>query len=679
MNELVSVIVPIYKVEKYIRKCLDSILNQSYENLEIILVDDGSPDNCGSICDEYGAKDSRIRVIHKENGGLSSARNAALDICKGDWIICVDSDDYICPDMVEKLVKAAHDYDADLVISSHFEEKGGKLNITDRIMDKPQIMDREAALKKLVEDDDIKNYAWGKLYRASHFEGVRYPEGRNYEDIPTTYRLFDKAKKIVKIPEFLYVYYIRDDSISFTTSKVSWHKGCHESCLGYEERAEYFKNKGYSELYELAMAKLLPYLYSDINSAYGADADEDAAATRKYLADHKDVFLGNRYVSSKDKKLIDVYLTSKNVYKIYEKAKTPLRKTRKVARKLLWKLGKTRKKHDFSLSEGKGARVIFFQLPGFDNLGDHALSFATEKLLQAYVDQNDKYQLFVVEGWDTLSAVKSLKNQIRKEDILVSQGGGNFGSLYEFAEVFRRKIMEAFPDNKIIVMPQTVFYSEDEEGKKQLSLDKTAIERCKDITIFARDHRSFELFEKYFGQNAKILELHDTVALYKPDSFFGERGSDILLCLRSDKESNLSAEDKFEIFGMCRDTGKSLRITDTCTNYDIDSTDREAVLKEKFSLWGSARLVVTDRLHGMIFSIITGSPCIVLGNNHHKVLETYETFRDCSYLRYAEDLSEVSGCIKELLAPNIDVQDAAAYCDSFAKADISKLFDVIKA
>lgn len=678
MNELVSVIVPIYKVEKYIRKCLDSILNQSYENLEVILVDDGSPDNCGNICDEYAAQDSRIRVIHKENGGLSSARNAALDVCRGDWIICVDSDDYICKYMVEKLVKAAHDYDADLVISSHYEEKGGKLTITDRIIDKPEVMDKAAGLKKLVEDDEIKSYAWGKLYKASYFADVRYPEGRNYEDIPTTYLLFDKAEKIVKIPEFLYVYYIRDDSISFNNSKVSWHKGCHESCLGYEERAEYFKNKGYSELYELAMAKLLPYLYSDINSAYGAEAYEDAAATRKYLADHKDIFIENKYVSSKDKKLIGIYLKNQSVYKLYEKAKTPLRKTRRIAGKLLWKVGKTRKKHDFSLSEGKSVRIIFFQLPGFDNIGDHALSYATDMLLKDYVQQNPQYQLFDVDGWDTFSAVKSLEKQIGKADIIISQGGGNFGSLYEFAEVFRRKILEAFPDNRIIIMPQTVFYSEDEAGKKELSLDKKAIDRCKDITIFARDHRSFELLGEYFGQSAKIMELHDTVALYRPDSFSGKRGTDILLCLRSDKESKLSAEDKFEIFRMSRDTGRDIRITDTCINYEIDPGDRERILTEKFSLWSSVRLVITDRLHGMIFAIITGTPCIVLGNNHHKVLETYKTFRDCPYLRYAEDIGAIPSYMKELLAPDYDVQDAAVYCDSFSKEDIATLFSVIK-
>ena len=117
-NLLVSVIVPIYNVEKYLRKCVDSILNQTYKNLEIILVDDGSPDNCGNICDEYALSDSRIRIIHKKNGGLSDARNAGLDIARGNYILFVDSDDYIDETMVEKLYEALEKEKAEMSLCS---------------------------------------------------------------------------------------------------------------------------------------------------------------------------------------------------------------------------------------------------------------------------------------------------------------------------------------------------------------------------------------------------------------------------------------------------------------------------------------------------------------------------------------------------------------------------------
>ena len=115
MKSLVSVIVPIYKVEKYLNKCVDSIINQSYKNLEIILVDDGSPDKCGEICDKYAEKDSRVKVIHKENGGLSDARNAGIDIAKGDYLLFVDSDDWITSNICEVLIKNANDNLSDII------------------------------------------------------------------------------------------------------------------------------------------------------------------------------------------------------------------------------------------------------------------------------------------------------------------------------------------------------------------------------------------------------------------------------------------------------------------------------------------------------------------------------------------------------------------------------------
>ena len=125
MKSLVSVIVPIYKVEKYLNKCVDSIINQSYKNLEIILVDDGSPDKCGEICDKYAEKDSRVKVIHKENGGLSDARNAGIDIAKGDYLLFVDSDDWITSNICEVLIKNANDNLSDIIACNQYESFDG--------------------------------------------------------------------------------------------------------------------------------------------------------------------------------------------------------------------------------------------------------------------------------------------------------------------------------------------------------------------------------------------------------------------------------------------------------------------------------------------------------------------------------------------------------------------------
>lgn len=211
MNELVSVIVPVYNVAKYLPKCIDSILNQTYRNLEVLLVDDGSTDESGRICDEYAQKDSRIRVFHKENGGQSTARNFALDeIKKEGFIAFVDSDDYIEPCMIEKMVESAMEYNAEMVVcgaimQTEFREVQDHTSF--EIIDTPHDL-----MKRYLESDAIKGLLWNKLYRAYLWEDVRFPAWRASEDNATSYKVFDKVNRTVVLPENFYHYVIRGSS-----------------------------------------------------------------------------------------------------------------------------------------------------------------------------------------------------------------------------------------------------------------------------------------------------------------------------------------------------------------------------------------------------------------------------------------------------------------------------------
>ena len=670
MQELITVIIPVYKVENYIDKCVESVLAQSYENLEIILVDDGSPDSCGEICDSYALKDSRIHVIHKENGGLSSARNAALDVMKGQWVMCVDSDDYVHTDIVKDLYDAAKRYDADISVCSHYQERGDKLSITERIYDNEAVYGSMEALKKLVEDEEIKNYAWGKLYRAELFDGVRYPDGRNYEDIATTYYLFDKAKKIVKIPDYLYYYLIRDDSISFNSSKQMWHKGCHATCLGQQERCEYFKKKEYKELYTLAQAKLLPYLFSDITSGYSDEAYDDVKMSQQYIRDNKNELLANPLISNKDKRLIDIYLKDKKQYQFYSGSKAKIRKVAKTIAKTRKWIKTHNEKGGFELNGTATKRIVYFELPCFDNLGDHAIAYAAEELLSDFCRKNPEYQLYSIDGWKVDGATCALKRVIGPSDVIVCQGGGNFGSLYEFAEVFRRKLFKRFPNNRIIMMPQTCYYAEDEAGVKALREDKKLIDACRKITLFARDEKSLEFMKNNFDAEVKLL--HDTVSLYDASEYSSDDRKGIIVCLRSDKESKLSALEKKMIISECENREEVL-VTDTCTGFDIKETERETILKDKWKLWGNSRLVVTDRLHGAIFALITKTPCIVIGNNHFKVYEAYKTFEDVGYLKFIDSSDQLSKALDNMLSMKTESCIRKTYSD-----DIQTISDRIR-
>lgn len=207
----ISIIVPVYKVEPYLRKCLDSIVGQTYQNLEIILVDDGSPDNCGAICDAYAARDERIRVIHKANGGVASARNAGLDTATGDYIGWVDSDDWIEADMFECLLKGAETYGADIVVCGRAEVYPDRKNFMG--WERETVLSREEAIGHLLEDNAMRNYLCDKLWKRELFQNITFPEGHNFEDVAVTYRLFEKADKVACLPECKYFYLQREDGI----------------------------------------------------------------------------------------------------------------------------------------------------------------------------------------------------------------------------------------------------------------------------------------------------------------------------------------------------------------------------------------------------------------------------------------------------------------------------------
>ena len=216
VEELISIIVPVYNVEKYLEKCIESIINQNYRNIEIILVDDGSKDNSGNICDKYAEKDSRIKVIHKKNGGLSDARNSGLEVAKGKYVGFVDSDDFIAKDMYEYLFKLMKNNDACISVCNYekkWENISKKNEEKNFVKDYDIALNSSEALKYIVDDKILKSYACNKLYKIELFQDVRYPLGLNMEDIATTYKLIYNSNKIVIGNEIKYYYVQRKGSI----------------------------------------------------------------------------------------------------------------------------------------------------------------------------------------------------------------------------------------------------------------------------------------------------------------------------------------------------------------------------------------------------------------------------------------------------------------------------------
>lgn len=240
-NEMISIVVPIYNVEQYLKSCVDSILSQTYRNTEIILVDDGSPDNCPRICDEYAKKDERIRVIHQKNKGLSGARNTGIDNARGEYLIFVDSDDTIEHTMVEELYGYALKNDCAMVACGRnyvFEDGQIVCKITDEVN---QVYNFEDAMYEMNTFTLFDMSAWAKIYKKELFSNIRFPEGKLSEDYYIAFKLIDLAQAVGYVAKPLYNYLQRQSSIS-RNKKIN-----HDFAYAAKEQMEYLDKK-YPEL-----------------------------------------------------------------------------------------------------------------------------------------------------------------------------------------------------------------------------------------------------------------------------------------------------------------------------------------------------------------------------------------------------------------------------------------------
>lgn len=273
--ELISVIVPVYNVEAYVAKCIESIQNQSYQHLEIILVDDGSTDDSGDICDQYAAYDDRIKVIHQENGGLSAARNTGIEAANGDYIGFVDSDDYI------GLLHLLKENNLDIIEFTAFRDKNGAI-IEGCNDGKLEIFDKDDALRLAMHDCFVA--AWSKLYKRSAIGDVRFPIGRKFEDTATSYLYVANSNRVGHINRCYYYYRLNPNSITQTSfdPKSRW-----DFVIGYEERLQY------------AINHHLPYV-DDCNSLLMKAV---LSCLTAYYANPK----GNQVYYDKCKHLIDTY------------------------------------------------------------------------------------------------------------------------------------------------------------------------------------------------------------------------------------------------------------------------------------------------------------------------------------------------------------------------------------
>ena len=311
---LITVVVPVYKVEEYLRECIDSILRQSYINLEIILVDDGSPDRCGQICDEYQVQDERIKVIHQQNKGLSGARNSAIDIAQGEYYVFIDSDDWISVNMIEELYKQMILNQADMAVTAleSFYEDGSVARNAHG--DKIFVYSKVQALDCFLFNDYLTPCVCGKLYKAATWKEIRCPEGKLFEDQYTTYKLIERCEKIVYITAPLYHYRKRGGSIghgSFNQKTYHLYDAIHEEY-------NYIREKYSKECPNIVVAKITwEVVFINMMIVAGYYEKNTIKEVRSFARKHINAVFKCGYISKLRKGQISLLVLSYPLYKIF--------------------------------------------------------------------------------------------------------------------------------------------------------------------------------------------------------------------------------------------------------------------------------------------------------------------------------------------------------------------------
>lgn len=307
-----SIIVPVYNVEQYLEKCICSILGQSFGDFELILINDGSIDKSGLLCDEYAKKDKRIRTIHQENAGLSAARNAGIDIAEGEYITFVDSDDWIEPETYETAVEFLQSNHLEVVCFDFYTERNGKKSYQP-MYDSNRVFAGKEALNEILKER-IDNSAWDKLYLRSLFDALRYPAGRVFEDVALTYKVLAKAKRIGYLQRPLYHYVKRKTSIigtSFSAQK-RWDR-----FLAHQERLK-FAESMHLEAYESCRALAVRQALSVLTAHYvdGSLSRKQAKQVYDFISQHENM-LDCKFIGLKIRWMLIANKHLPFVHKIY--------------------------------------------------------------------------------------------------------------------------------------------------------------------------------------------------------------------------------------------------------------------------------------------------------------------------------------------------------------------------
>lgn len=621
-NELISIIVPVYNVCEYLETCIKSIIFQDYKNLEIILVDDGSTDSSGLICDKYKDIDERIKVIHKENGGLSDARNVGIKFSSGKYIGFVDSDDWVSKSMYSTLIKMCQENKASIAVCERILVEPNYI-INDGKSEQILVTDTNEALDILYKNKKYYSHAWNKLYKREIFENLEFPKGKTFEDIRIMHEVFSKAERIVFIDKGLYYYRCRENSIARVNNYEMWRSYFD----AYVQRGNSKFTKGREK-----------YLYSNLLEVaeYLKSVDDKPKEYSGFMINKK--LMKFFSLSFGIKILVRTFIVCYIPFLIivYKKIKK-----NEWLKRIIIKLINYIKTNRFFIT-GNEKHIILMGSPEYNNLGDLAIAYSIKNFIR---DRCPDYKYIEIPESALLN--KKYPINVKPHDLLLLIGGGNFGDVYMDQQIIRKRIIKKYYKNKIIVMPQTIDFTKTDSGKEEYDKIYKLLDKNSNVELFAREIFSYDIFKNCFP-NSKVNLCPDMVLTNSFDNINNRKG--VLVLLRRDREAKLSNGDREQIISSLFGIKEEIVVDDTCLSYSVKINDRDIEVQQFINRISRFKLVVTDRLHGVIFCAITGTPCIAISNNNHKVKGIFEWISNLGFIDLEDDINLVWEKGKYLMA-----------------------------
>lgn len=659
--KLVTVIVPIYNVEKYLNQCLDSIINQTYRQLEIILVDDGSIDNSYNIANQYLAKDSRIKLYHQSNQGLSAARNFGLSKANGDYILFVDSDDFIELNLIECSVNDLEKQDVDMVIFSCRYADFENNKLIERNFVNSKIIDKKEALK-LTLTEEVKSYAWSRLTKREAYKDIQYPVGKTFEDTATTYRIIFNCEKIYLSSRVLYNYRYRKNSITTTSSKDNRNNSF---CFRYKRYLDI------KEIYPDVASYGLNFI---INSMVKYSLRSSYLDNRRTLKNAKLLTREENYSTSNKLEYLYInfnFLTF-GLFKIKEHLKRIPVFSRLFQSIKKWLSKKS--SHDNIILLKKDYKNILIGVPDHDNLGDHAIALAEIEYLKKELNID---KILVLSEHEFFNLNGEFKRKLLKSKNVFLQGGGNLGTNYIEIERIREEAIKFCTDCNILLFPQTLHMNKDEKHYKHII---EFYNKFNNVVCFYREKNSYDLAKKLFTNDNQYLVPDIVLSLlftYKIRDY--PRENKVTLLLRNDKERNIALIDEMKInSAIIKNITTNIQYSDTCIHRNLSYMQSEDELKNLWKQFSTSKMIITDRLHGLIFAVITKTPCIALPNYNHKVKGIYEWVKQCRYIKFIDHLDYLEAAINELKClSNDEINDDYFKLTSYIKKAFKPLYERI--